>query len=151
MDCAAGCLRLLCIHRRFCSQMNLPSLGLRPPMLTCVNVWSNENPSFIYSHCHQQWQLSIWAGVLGNCLIAPHISVILVSNCHHLNFLSTCLSGLLEDMTFSMHLHMWFQHIGALPHHSHEVQWRLFVMDWPLTVFKPAHSSIHFISSLQIF
>jgi hypothetical protein len=86
---------------------------------------SDENTHVIWSH-HQHWQfcINLWAEILCNWLICPHILPARVSGRNSLQFLWTHLSGLLEDVSFSMHLHIWFQHDGGPLHFSCEVgQW----------------------------
>jgi hypothetical protein len=86
------------------------------------HVCSDEYAHVIWSH-HQQWQFSInmWAGILGDSFVVPHIIPLQVGGRGYLNFLWTLLSGLMEDVPYNTHLCMWFQHDGAPPHYIHEV------------------------------
>jgi disulfide bond formation protein DsbB len=73
------------------------------------HMWWGENPYATQSHFSSDiFSSNLWAGILGDCLIGPRILLAQVSGCNYLNFLWTHFSGLLEDVSFSTYLHMWF-------------------------------------------
>jgi hypothetical protein len=87
------------------------------------HVWSDENPHAIRFH-RQQMTVLLWDRILGDSLKGPHILPARFTGSDYFNFLRTHLSGLLEDVSLSTRLHVWFQREGAPPHYSGEVhQW----------------------------
>lgn len=83
--------------------------------------WPDENRHAIQSH-HQQWQffISLWAAILGDCHIGPHILLAQISG---LNFLQTYLWPIRRYVLQFASL-LWFQHNHDSPGYIHEVcQW----------------------------
>jgi hypothetical protein len=74
----------------------------------------HEWPDAIRSH-HLRRNVStiLWARILGDCLIGPHILPVRDSGCNCLNFLRTHLSGILETVSLTMRLHVWCGHNSA--------------------------------------
>jgi hypothetical protein len=122
--------KTLRLQQRFYSRTNRASLEHQHSQRTCV--WSDENPhAILHYHPQRQFSANLWAGILGGCLISPHILPARISGRDYLNFLWTHVNGLLADVSFKMPLHTWFQHDGAPPHYNRELSWAL---DWPRTL-----------------
>jgi hypothetical protein len=88
-------------------------------------VRSEKNPLAIRSHHqHRRLSISLWAGILGDYLMGPHILLALVSGCDCLKFLRAQLSGLLEYVSINARLHIWFRRNCSSLRYSREVpQW----------------------------
>jgi hypothetical protein len=63
------------------------------------HVWCEENPHAIHESWHQQsFSLIIWAGVLEDRLIGPHILPNKLTGKRYRRFLRNILPGLLHDV-----------------------------------------------------
>lgn len=89
------------------------------------HVYAYENPHAIReTHFQQRFQVNVWAGVIGNKLIGPHVfEENLNGNVYH-NFLRYTLDNLIEEaeVPLAVYPRMWFQHDGAPPHFSVQVR-----------------------------
>lgn len=87
------------------------------------HMWSDLNPHATYEDRHQQrFRVNVWAGILGDNLLGPHVLP------HHLNghtyheFLTNTLPDLLDDIPLAVRTRMWFMHDGAPAHFSRVVR-----------------------------
>jgi hypothetical protein len=86
------------------------------------HVWVDENDSIWYQ---QQWQfaISLWAGVLGDCFVGPHILPEWIGGRNCLDFLSNALEGTIGRCV-QYALRMWFLHNDAVRYYSRDMgQW----------------------------
>ena len=68
---------------------------------------------------HQRrFGVNVWAGILGNKLIGPHILPNRLRGAEYLQFLQEDLPNLLNEVPIGMRRGMWYQHDGAPPNFS---------------------------------
>jgi hypothetical protein len=80
-----------------------------------THIWSEENPHQIRERGFQQrFSINVWAGIIGNRLIGPHVLPPHLNGEGDLNFLQNELSDLLDDVPLQVRRHMWYLHDG--PH-----------------------------------
>lgn len=84
-----------------------------------VHSWNDENPHIIIQTHHQrQFQINVWAGIIGNYLIGPFVLENRLNGENYLRFLQENLDGLLEDVPLATIRNMTYMHDGAPPHFS---------------------------------
>lgn len=87
------------------------------------HFWANENPHVIReSNFQHRFAINVWAGIVGDHLIGPHILPQRLTGALYLHFLQEDLPQLLEDIPIAERLRMWFMHDGAPAHFSHVVR-----------------------------
>jgi hypothetical protein len=83
-----------------------------------THIWSEENPHQIRERgLQQRFSINVWAGIIGNRLIGPHVLPPHLNGEGYLNFLQNELSDLLDDVPLQVRRDMWYLHDGA-PAHS---------------------------------
>jgi hypothetical protein len=70
----------------------------------------------------QQFSINVWAGIVHDCLIGPHVLPYQLTGSHYLDFLLHDLPKLLEDVPLAVKARMWYIHDGAPAHFSHAMQ-----------------------------
>jgi hypothetical protein len=82
------------------------------------HMWAEENPHTVVQSRHQQ-QLSInvWAGIIGDVLVYPHVLSQRLRGNSYRHLLENDLPTLI-DLPLAIRVHMWFMHDGAPPHFS---------------------------------
>ncbi|KAJ4439751.1 hypothetical protein ANN_07879 [Periplaneta americana] len=123
---------------RFC-QWFLPQCGVNPNFPALVlftdeaqftrdgitnfhnqHVWAYENPrATVPSHHQVRFFLNMWAGIIGDRLVGPHVLVNRFTGQAYTNFLeNTIPSHVLEDTPLINRQHIHFLHDGAPAHFS---------------------------------
>lgn len=75
--------------------------------------------------------INVWAGILGNQVIGPHILPNRVNANNFLLFLTDNLQDLLEEVPLATRAEMWFQMDGAPPHYGIAVRrWLKIPLRW---------------------
>jgi hypothetical protein len=64
----------------------------------------------------------VWAGIIGNRLIGPHVLPPHLNGEGYLNFLQNELSNLLDDVPLEVRRDMWYLHDGAPAHSARGVK-----------------------------
>jgi hypothetical protein len=83
------------------------------------HVWAEENPRAVVQSRHQQqFSINVWAGIIGDVLVGPHVLPQRLTGNSYQNFLENDLLTLLEDLPLAIRACMWFMHDGAPPHFS---------------------------------
>lgn len=83
-----------------------------------AHLWSRSNPhGSRRSSTQHRFAVNVWAGVIGNILIGPHVLPPRLNSDSYLEFLQHDLPGLLEDVPLQTRRNMIYQHDGA-PAHS---------------------------------
>ena len=81
--------------------------------------WTQANPHLTIERNHQhRYSVNVWAGILGDRLIGPHILPGPLNGENYAIFLDRTLPELLEEVPLDIRRRMWFQHDGAPPHFS---------------------------------
>lgn len=87
------------------------------------HIWDHENPHATVIRGHQQrFSVNVWAGIVDNYLIGPHIFPPRLTGAVYLDFLTNTLPELLEDVPLNVRNGLIFQHDGAPPHFSAQVR-----------------------------
>lgn len=87
-----------------------------------TRYWSPQNPHWTREVNNQQrWKIIVWAGIVGDQLIGPHIFEENLNGERYLNFLRNVLPGLLANNPIQRR-YMWWQQDGAPPHNTVAVQ-----------------------------
>lgn len=85
---------------------------------TC-HVWATENPNSILEAGHQEkFSINVWAGIVGNYLVGPHILPNRLNSPTYLVFLRDILPELMEEVPLVVRENMWYQHDGAPAHYG---------------------------------
>jgi hypothetical protein len=88
-----------------------------------AHEWRHDNPHIIREHGHQQrFSVNIWAGIVDDYVIGPHILPSPLNGRAYRIFLDEVLPLLLEDVPLAIRRRMWFQHDGAPAHFLNEVR-----------------------------
>jgi hypothetical protein len=88
-----------------------------------THIWSEENPHQIRERGFQQrFSINVWAGIIGNRLIGPHVLPPHLNGEGYLNFLQNQLSDLLDDVPLQVRRDMWYLHDGAPAHSARGVK-----------------------------
>lgn len=92
------------------------------------HVYADENPHAIRQrHFQKEFQLNVWAGIIGEHLIGPVVLPARLNGEMYLNFLQETLPDLLDDLPLLFRVGMWFLHDGAPPHFTLNVRNHLHV------------------------
>ena len=84
-----------------------------------LHQWREENPRAIREHGFQhRYSVNVWAGILGDRIIGPHIFPGHLTGEMYSTFLDLTLPQLLEDVPLNILCRMWYQHDGAPAHFS---------------------------------
>lgn len=82
-----------------------------------MHEWSYSNPHNVSQHSHQvRFSVNVWAGIIGNHLIGPHILPDNLTGAVYTEFLENTLPYLLQNVPEELRNTMWFQHDGAPAH-----------------------------------
>lgn len=104
----------------FTDEANFSRTGL--VNLHNTHIWADENPHAIMCHRHQhQFSLNVWAGILGENLFVSFLPQRLNGE-RFLNFLTTDLPNLLENVPLLERIDAWFMMDGAPAHYSRNVR-----------------------------
>jgi hypothetical protein len=90
---------------------------------TCLetfNLWVTAE-RILWRH-QQQFSINVWAGIVGECLVGPHVLPHQLAGNHYQDFLLHDLPMLLEDVSLAVRARMWYKHDGALAHFSRAVR-----------------------------
>ncbi|KAJ4436248.1 hypothetical protein ANN_18879 [Periplaneta americana] len=83
------------------------------------HVWAYENPrATVPSHHQVRFSLNMWAGIIGDRLVGPHILVNRLTGQAYTNFLENTIPHVLEDTLLINRQHIHFLHDGAPAHFS---------------------------------
>ncbi|KAJ4451131.1 hypothetical protein ANN_02571 [Periplaneta americana] len=84
------------------------------------HVWAYENPCATVPSLHPvRFSLNMWAGIIGDRLVGPHVLVNRLTGQAYTNFLeNTIPPHVLEDTPLINHQHIHFLHDGAPAHFS---------------------------------
>lgn len=81
--------------------------------------WRENNPHLTREHGFQhRYSVNVWAGILGDRIIGPHIFPGPLTGNMYSAFLERILPGLLENVPINIRRRMWYQHDGAPAHFS---------------------------------
>lgn len=85
--------------------------------------WAHANPHATRQNKTQfKFHVNLWAGILGNTIIGPHIFEESLNANRYLSFLQDVLPVLLEDVPLAERNRIVYQHDGAPPHFSTRVK-----------------------------
>jgi hypothetical protein len=73
-------------------------------------------------HHQHQFSINIWAGIVSDHLLGPHMLPTHLTGNDYLQFLREKLPVELEDVPLTVQQKMWFQHDGAPAHYSLHVR-----------------------------
>ncbi|KAJ4440078.1 hypothetical protein ANN_08211 [Periplaneta americana] len=83
------------------------------------HVWTYENPrATVPSHHQVRFSLNMWAGIIGDRLVGPHVLVNRLTGQAYTNFLENTIPHVLEDTPVINRQHIHFLHDGAPAHFS---------------------------------
>ncbi|KAJ4427463.1 hypothetical protein ANN_25110 [Periplaneta americana] len=83
------------------------------------HVWAYENPrATVPSHHQVRFSLNMWAGIIGDRLVGPHVLVNRLTGQAYTNFLENTIPHVLEDTPLINRQHIHFLHDGAPAHFS---------------------------------
>lgn len=83
------------------------------------HVWAYVNPHVVReTHFQHEFSLNIWAGIVGDMLIGPHILPNRLNGASYRAFLENDLLDLLDDVPLDIRHIMWYMHDGAPAHFS---------------------------------
>ncbi|KAJ4450352.1 hypothetical protein ANN_01773 [Periplaneta americana] len=83
------------------------------------HVWAYENPcTTVPSHHQVRFFLNMWAGIIGDRLVGPHVLVNRLTGQAYTNFLENTIPHVLEDTPLINRQHIHFLHDGAPAHFS---------------------------------
>jgi hypothetical protein len=85
-----------------------------------INLWIIAE-RILFRH-QQQFSINVWAGIVGDCLVGPHVMPHRLSGNHYRDFLSHDLPKLLEDVELTLTARMWYMHNGGPAHFSRAVR-----------------------------
>lgn len=76
--------------------------------------WSDANPHVIQqSRFQHRFSVNVWAGIVGDRLLGPHVLPARLTGASYLDFLQNVLPEYLDDVPLQL---LWFMHDGAPPH-----------------------------------
>ncbi|KAJ4448252.1 hypothetical protein ANN_10266 [Periplaneta americana] len=82
-------------------------------------VWAYENPrATVPSHHQVRFSLNMWAGIIGDRLVGPHVLVNRFTGQAYTNFLKNTIPHVLEDTPLINRQHIHFLYDGAPAHFS---------------------------------
>jgi hypothetical protein len=83
------------------------------------HVWADTNPNATLQSSHQQrFSVNIWAGIVGDHLLGPHVLPNRLTGQNYGHFLRTTLPAFLDDIPVVLHRGLYFMHDGAPAHFS---------------------------------
>ncbi|KAJ4427702.1 hypothetical protein ANN_25354 [Periplaneta americana] len=83
------------------------------------HVWAYENPrATVPSHHQVRFSLNMWAGIIGDRLVGPHVLVNRLTGQAYTNFLENTIPHVLKDTPLINRQHIHFLHDGAPAHFS---------------------------------
>ncbi|KAJ4440420.1 hypothetical protein ANN_08561 [Periplaneta americana] len=83
------------------------------------HVWEYENPrSTVPSHHQVRFSLNMWASIIDDRLVGPHVLVNRLTGQAYTNFLENTIPHVLEDTPLINRQHIHFMHDGAPAHFS---------------------------------
>lgn len=93
--------------------------------LHITHIWDSENPRIARQISPQyRFSVNLWAGIVGNRLIGPHILPDRLNSDNYLNFLQNDLIDLMDDIPLATRRDILYQHDGAPAHCGRNVlQW----------------------------
>ncbi|KAJ4435587.1 hypothetical protein ANN_18203 [Periplaneta americana] len=81
------------------------------------HVWAYENPrATVPSHQQVRFSLNMWAGIIGDRLVGPHVLLNRLTVQAYTNFLENTIPHVLEDTPLISRQHIHFLHDGAPAH-----------------------------------
>ncbi|KAJ4425598.1 hypothetical protein ANN_27794 [Periplaneta americana] len=84
------------------------------------HVWAYENPrATVPSHHQVRFFLNMWASIIGDRLVGPHVLVNRLTGQAYTNFLENIIPHVLEDTPLINRQHIHFLHDGAPAHFCH--------------------------------
>lgn len=87
------------------------------------HIWAIENPNAVRRRTFQQrFKLNVWAGIVGEHIIGPHILPQTLNARNYLEFLQQDFVNLMEDVPLNVRHNMWFQQDGAPAHFGRPVR-----------------------------
>lgn len=88
-----------------------------------LHSWSEQNPHTARQTRSQfRFSVLVWAEIIGNRLIGPHILPHRLNSEAYLQFLRDDLPCLLENISLQLRRDMWFQHDGAPAHTTNRIR-----------------------------
>lgn len=88
-----------------------------------MHVWATENPKAMRESSFQnRFSINVWAGLIGNVFLGPHIIEGNLTGEKYLDFLQHNLPQLLDELTQQQREDLIFQHDGAPPHFTNDVR-----------------------------
>jgi hypothetical protein len=85
--------------------------------------WQLNNPHIVRDHGYQQrYSVNVWAGIVHNQIIGPHIMPSPLNGNNYRFFLEEVLPELLENVPLAVRRRMWFQQDGAPAHYHIDVR-----------------------------
>lgn len=86
-----------------------------------MHFWATENPRAMRESSFQhRFTINVWAGVVGDIFLGPHVIEESLTGGKYLDFLQHNLPQLLDQLTQQQREELIFQHDGAPPHFSNE-------------------------------
>ncbi|KAJ4439948.1 hypothetical protein ANN_08079 [Periplaneta americana] len=83
------------------------------------HVWAYENPrATVPSHHQVRFSLNMWAGIIGDRLVGPHVLVNRLTGQAYTNFLENTIPHVLENTPLINRQHIHFLHDGSPAHFS---------------------------------
>ncbi|KAJ4435008.1 hypothetical protein ANN_23581 [Periplaneta americana] len=83
------------------------------------HVWAYENPrATVPSHHQVRFSLNMWAGIIGDRLVGPHVLVNRLTGQAYTNFPENTIPHVLEDTPLINRQHIHFLHDGSPAHFS---------------------------------
>jgi hypothetical protein len=84
------------------------------------NLWVTAET--ILCRHQQRFSINVCAGIIGDCLIGPHVLPHQLTGSHYPDFLSHDVPKLPEGVPLAVRARMWYMHDGALAHCSRDVR-----------------------------
>jgi hypothetical protein len=82
-----------------------------------MHLWATENPKAMRESSFQHlFSINVWAEVIGDVFLGPHIIEGNLTGLKYLNFLQHNLPRILDNITQEQRDNPIFQHDGAPPH-----------------------------------
>lgn len=80
------------------------------------HVWADDNPhAVVPSRSQQRFSLNIWAGILGDTLVGPHVLPNRLTGEAYHRFLETMMPDVMDDIPLATRRRLHFMHDGAPP------------------------------------
>jgi hypothetical protein len=95
------------------------------------HFWADVNPHGTMHSGHQQrFTINVWAGLIGDVLVGPHVLPRRLTGKRYRNFLENDLAQLLEEVPLTIRRRMWFLHDGALQFNCSRTPQQTFPHRW---------------------